>query len=244
MRIVITEEGSPHFSGNRNCLFSHWLNEVKRRRLCSLCSSGFLAKSGNCNASGSSGCNIRFFRAEVINVISRMYGFSFGTRVILIRKVSLKKKWSSFVGGLLSFVTCLIAVTLLNSVVAWLARWSSSIAPVEFVKSQNYMLRIPKSHKSCLAVFCHLDSKFKCGMDTNFNSCFVQTSWMMNRTPLFFLDMLGLASLQFSTVEYPCMEWYLVVVVLLPLLLCAFHNFPRVSVICRQICATFTLSLS
>ena len=34
-----------------------------------------------------------FFRAEVINVISRMYGFSFGTRVILIRKVSLKKKY-------------------------------------------------------------------------------------------------------------------------------------------------------
>ena len=133
------------------------------------CSSGFLAKSGNCNASGSSGCNIRFFRAEVINVISRMYGFSFGTRVILIRKVSLKKKWSSFVGGLLSFVTCLIAVTLLNSVVAWLARLCSSIAPVEFVKSQNYMLRIPKSHKSCLlaAVFCHLDSKFKFGIPTD-----------------------------------------------------------------------------
>lgn len=175
-----------------------------------------------------------------------MYGFSFGTRVILIRKVSLKKKkWSSFVGGLLSFVTCLIAVTLLNSVVAWLARLCSSIAPVEFVKSQNYMLRIPKSHKSCLlaAVFCHLDSKFKCGIPTDvvFLALYIHPGWWIGLLS-FLTSWAWLPSYNSQQLSTRAWNGSSSSTATAALRISQFS--PCVSVICRHICATFTLSLS
>ena len=164
---------------------------------------------------------------------------SFGTRVVIGRE---KKE----VGGLLSFVTCLIAVTLLNSVVAWLARWSSSIAPVEFVKSQNYMLRIPKSHKSCLlaAVFCHLDSKFKFGIPTDvvFLALYKHPGWWIGLLSSFLTSWAWLPSYNSQQLSTRAWNGSSSSTATAALRISQFS--PCVSVICRHICATFTLSLS